>query len=337
MGNFQGFNCHVQGLLKFLSEVQDSPEDPELHATLTAWMQIRFVVWWARVYFSPLEIHCNMPPVLLPGSIDGSFETTEERRVNVLNIMCESHRLNCNHILKYWVCSPNTDDDEATLYKLNEQSEKLDLWLLYLPINEQPSGLQVQTQAFHGNEWNNTISFQSHDAALNFAYYVLARTMQCTGAISRLRNRSFHRDHNLSEEQSWTRLLLQIAKGTNMQTSVSKNSYTIGFSGLLLAALLRCQDLSLGLEIQKWLEALHNLQPTEEGAFPIYQTLGVANMVNHQRNMGREIYGVSQLEDDGGGFPKFTAYNSQSISSLLLHGVCKISGEIFTECVSIEV
>ncbi|OQE15664.1 hypothetical protein PENSTE_c027G09831 [Penicillium steckii] len=35
------------------------------------------------------------------------------------------------------------------------------------------------------------------------------------------------------DEDAWASILLRIAKGTNMLTSLSMNNYTIGFSGLL--------------------------------------------------------------------------------------------------------
>ncbi|KAJ5609783.1 hypothetical protein N7528_010350 [Penicillium herquei] len=338
MGNFEGFNCHVQGLERFLAELKEEPGESPFNALLTAWMQIRYVVWWARAYFSRLDIHRNLPPVPLPRKLEGCFGTMEERRVNVLNVMCESHRLNSKAILKHWSHDSDLDDEyEITCLKLDAEAKKLDLWLSNLPVTEQPSDSKSHSHFPSGGGLDTPIFFQSHDAALNFAYYVLARIMQCTGTLRQLQGGKVHEELGHNEEQGWIRLLLQIANGTSMHTSVSRNSYTIGFSGILLAALLRCQDLNLSLEIERWLDSLHSIQPTEEGAFPIYQTLGVTKMVNQQRMMGREIYGVSQLEDDGGGFPKFTAYNSQSISSLLLHGVCKITGTLFTECVSIDV
>lgn len=340
MGNFQGFNCHVQGLANFLTDLQDQPGDSTFNALLTAWMQIRFVVWWARAYFSRLDIHLNLPSVPLPKNLENGVETMEERRVHVLNIMCESHRLNSKATLRHWSQdSEHLNDDEITSLRLAAESERLDSWLWHLPMEEQPLEVNFGSPNTNAMGSDAPVFFQSHDAALNFAYYVLARIMQCTGGLRRLQTETHVPALEYDDGQGcqWVRLLLNIANGTNMHTSVSKNSYTIGFSGLLLAGLLRCQDLTLGLEIESWLETLHSLQPTEEGAFPIYQTLGVAKMVNGQRMMGRDIYGVSQVEDDGGGFPKFTAYNSQLISSLLLHGVYRESGELFTECVSIDV
>lgn len=183
---------------------------------------------------------------------------------------------------------------------------------------------------------NEPLYFQSHDAALNSAYYTLARIMQSAAPIHHLANQKLpYPTSNDSEEKNWTRFLLRIIRGTNLHTSASRNSCTIGFSGILLAAILRCQDLSLSLEFQDWLQNLETVQPTEEGAFPVYQAVGVAKAINRQRMMGRDIYGVTQPVDDGG-VPKVTAYNSQSIDSMLLHGRCQLSGEFFTDCVSIE-
>ena len=121
-----------------------------------------------------------------------------------------------------------------------------------------------------------------------------------------------------------------------MQTSLRMNNYTIGFSGLLLTVLLRCHSQSLGAEVQSWLQSLANLKPTEEGAFPLYQTLGIVKSINQQKVIRRDVLGLTQPVDDSGGMPKFSAYNSQPISTLLFHGIDQLSGDLFTECVSID-
>lgn len=340
MGNFEGFYCHSKGLSALLTDFEEIAGDPVAKSLLTSWMQIRFVVWWARAYFCSLDVLRRLPSVPLPKLIEGSFMSSlYERRVVVLSIMCESHRLNCNAALKHWSPQKEYNDwkdrgqypiddhnDELNHYiLLAEEARKLDEWLLHLPPLEQPQPID--------HDVNDTpISFQSHDAALNYAYYALARIMQCTDGLRHLSSRS---NPNSNKEEPWIRLLLHIAKETKPHVSASRNSYTIGFSGLLLAALLRCQNLSLSFEIQNWLQNLESIQPTEEGAFPVYQAVGVAKAINWQRMMGRDIYSVTQPVDDDG-IPKVTAYNSQSIDRMLLHGRCQLSGKFFTECISIE-
>ncbi|KAJ5864588.1 uncharacterized protein N7529_006504 [Penicillium soppii] len=344
MGNIRGFYCHVQGLANLFLDLHTSIEKTPLKALLTAWMQVRFGVWWARSYFSSLEVHLGLPPVPLPRILERSFSSIEERRISALSILCESHRLNFKEVLKIWTYQTDhetfhqgghrSDQDCDTIAQLAEQARKSDQWLLHLPATEHPLGQMTLPQDY---ELNTPVVFRSHDAALNFAYYVVGRIMQSDCFLRRLQIYDLSDlENGCSEEEPWVRLLLRIAKGSNIQTSITRNNYTVGFSGLLLAAILRCHSLALSIEIQDWLETLKDLQPTEEGAFPVYQAFGVAKAINQQRMMGRQIFGVTQPVDDGGGKPKFTAYNSQSINTLLFHGRCQVSGRLFTDCVWID-
>ncbi|KAJ5085479.1 hypothetical protein N7532_010250 [Penicillium argentinense] len=349
MGNFHGFNCHDQGMSSLLLNLNVSLKDPTLEALLAAWLQIRIVVWWGRAYFCSLQVLQHLPSALLPELLQDGSASPHRRRVTVLGIMCESHRLNFQRVLKHWEPT-NTEVSEhqehlgevedytQTISKLAMQSSELDIWVSELP----PSDLPIENHGhLEGSEMNlqeNSIHFQSHEAALNYAYYVVGRIMQCTGLLEALRmNESPPSAHEFTEEEEWTLLLLRIVKGTDMQKSLTMNNYTIGFSGLLLTALLRCRSHSLGLEIQNWLQGLANLQSTEEGAFPLYQTLGVAKAINRQKEIYRDVLGATQPVDDDGGTPKFNAYNSQPISTLLFHGICKYSGALFSECVSIDI
>ncbi|QMW35271.1 hypothetical protein G4B84_010762 [Aspergillus flavus NRRL3357] len=338
MGNFQGFYCHVQGMMNFLVEWRGGAGDATIKPLLTSWMQTRYVVWWARAYFSSLDIHQQLPSIPLPISMKEVPLTLHERRVKVLSIMCESHRLNFKAVLQRFknmrseeeIPLVNNQGYAECVCLLCQEATKLDEWLLHLPPSEQP--------IYELNDTSSTaIHFQSHDAALNYAYYVVARIMQCTGLLRELYSQTTpdHEDECYKAE-FWVQTLVQIAQGADMRTSLTRNSYTIGFSGLLLAGILRCQSLSVGLEIQNWLQTLQDLQPTEEGAFPVYQTLSVVKVINQQRMVGRDVFAVTQPVDDGGGHPKVTAYNSQSISSLLFHGRCRIRNCLFEECITLD-
>ncbi|KAL3458451.1 hypothetical protein BJX64DRAFT_279869 [Aspergillus heterothallicus] len=346
MGNLKAFSCHAQGLENLLSELSTGVgKEDTLRALLTAWMQIRFVVWWARAYYSVLDVHRGLSSMPLPAALQGRLGSIEERRVAVLTIMCESHRLNSSQALRHWAhnsCSQGNYSEslQATCSLLDHEARRLDEWFLHLPESERPVLLnesEAPPEAYNFGDWNTPVYFQSHEAALGFAYYAVARIMQCTSLLYRLEHPDADQHaSSWNEEEHWVRLLLRIAKGTDVQKSISRNNYTIGFSGLLLAATLRCQSFSLGLEIEAWLETLQSLQPTEEGAFPVYQTLAVVKAINHRRStMGRDIFGVTLPMDDGGGLPKFTCYNSQSIRTLLLHGRCSFSGALLTDAVSI--
>ncbi|OKL63492.1 hypothetical protein UA08_01416 [Talaromyces atroroseus] len=270
-GNYGGFNCHVRGLATFLdSDAGNSNGDLTLLRTIvTAWMQPRFQVWWARSYFSTLDVQLQQPRIVMLHVLQGGFfGSTPERRISVLSVMFAQ--------------------------------------------------------------------FASHDSALNYAYYVLARIMQCTAIFHSLQSgESQYLGHECYEAEPWGRLLLRIAKAIDTRACIHQNTWTIGFSGLFLAALLRCRDAASGIWIEHWLQNLSDIHPTEEGSFPVYQALAVARAINQQRMIARDVFAVSQPLDDGGGTPKFTSYNSQMIDKLLIHGRCRATGELFTDCISI--
>jgi hypothetical protein len=343
MGNFHGFNCHVQGMSDFLKTTPSVSTDITIQSILTAWMQVRFVVWWARAYFSSLDIQQQILSVPLPTLLPGFAASLDERRVEVLGIMCESHRLNFASLFQYWdpgpvSCLENDTNQGSSHIQLAEESEKMDKWLSRLPSSEEPTKTNVYAASSNAVDDNrNALYFLSHKAALNYAYYVVGRIMQCKSLLRNLQSlNSQIIGHECHEEEYWIRLLLRIATGTNLRTSLTENNYTIGFTGLLLAAILRCQNISLGIEIQDWLGALAELQPTEEGAFPVYQTLGVVKAINFQKSIGRDVFAITLPLDDGGGMPKFTAYSSQLITTLVFYGKSNITGDLFAECVTIK-
>lgn len=345
MGNFDGFYCHVKGMTSFLGQFQNIINDSSsMKDLLAAWVQIRFVVWWARAYYSSLEVHQQLPPVLLPKPLGDSFDSFHSRRITVLSILCESHTLNSRAVLRHWnSCDASSGEQQEyneTSTALSQQARRLDEWLSHLPPSERPICMNSDATDISQMDMDDpdaTMLFQSHEAALNFSYYILARIMQCTKLIQILQGQELDQlGHACSEEEPWVRLLLRVANGVDLKTSITRNNYTIGFSGLLLAARLRCQSLSLGMEIESWLQRLDEMKPTEEGAFPVYQTLGVVRAINRQKMKQRDVFGITQPVDDAGGTPKFTAYNSQPISALFLHGSCDVSGQLFTECVSVD-
>ncbi|KAJ6012419.1 hypothetical protein N7522_002774 [Penicillium canescens] len=324
MGNFDGYYCHVQGLSAFLVELRETTGDSLYRALLITWLQSQFLVWWARAYFSSLDVQRNLPSIAFPKGLEGTSGSLHDLRAVALSILCESHRLNVKETLKHW--KDQTDSKTASLAS-DLPSDRYDTEDYLARLEDESKRLD-----------ENIAHLFSHDAALNFAYYVVARIMQCTSFLHNLPSRDLlHLGSECLEIELWARLLLRIAQGTDMQMSIIRNNYAIGFSGLLLAASLRCQDLSLGMQIEKWLQTLEDKHPTEEGAFPVYQTLAVVKAINWQRKMGRDVFGVSQPMDDGGGTPKFTHYNSQMITTILVHGKWRATGDLFTECIDLYV
>lgn len=347
MGNFQGFYCHDQGITTLSSQLGIGLK-VELEALLASWIQVRLVIWWARIHFCSSEVQLHFPPDLPSGISMEEFNPVHGRRVTVLSIMCKSHHLNFSALLRYWdtgVLGSNSNAQDVSLaseyiesvfHALAEQGRKLDKWVESLPIHELPIGWPNGGQEIHDINLQTPIFFRSHEAALNFAYYTVGRIMQCKGLLHSLAELGTPHSYNFQDEEAWASVLLRIAKGTDMVTSLSMNSYTIGFSGLLLSALLRCQSQAIAIEIQNWLQGLEALKPTEEGAFPLYQSLRVVNIINRQKRAGRDVLAVTMSVDDEGGSPKINSYSSQAILGLLFHGIVRESGDLFTDYLTMD-
>ncbi|GAD95737.1 hypothetical protein PVAR5_4383 [Paecilomyces variotii No. 5] len=339
-GNFEAFYCHVRGLTTLMGGKLSYPNhDPIVNGLLTALMQMQYWIWWARVYFSSLDVQLEPYPIVLPGGLARCGDNLYERRVAVLGILHESHQLHSRALLQHWNHDSQSTGIDLPRYSklLEEEGKKLDKWVSGLPSSDQPLRYSSLEDDYGLDTLTKAELFQSHEAALNYAYYIIARITQCTGSLCLLSNHSQNAIRHDHEEQYWVRRLLGVAKGMDMKTCIARNTYTIGISGLLMAALLRCQDQHLGLWIEGWLLTLENIHPTEEGSFPVYQLSTVARAVNQQRLMGRDVFGVSLPVDDGGGSPKLRYYNSQLISALLIHGRHRASGELYTDYVALGV
>lgn len=102
---------------------------------------------------------------------------------------------------------------------LCQEATKLDELLLHLPPSEQP--------IYEPNGTRSTaIYLQSHDAVLNYAYHVVARIMQLAGLLRELYNQATpdHKDECYKTEL-WVQILVEIAQGAEMRTSLTQVSW----------------------------------------------------------------------------------------------------------------
>ncbi|CAM1502508.1 Fc.00g044920.m01.CDS01 [Cosmosporella sp. VM-42] len=359
MGNFQEFRLHSEAVEKFLESYSDGviPHDAGLVA---AWVEVKMQNWWRRAYFSIPDFHRDYNAPLLNSELQAICLTAQYRRASVLWILCESHRLNATAIVEFW--DGRYHDDQIVVpddfsYSLLEvepeqprerlswsqyvaltksESEKLDAWHSSLPASDLPEFIESQSNRSTLNPQKleiQAIHFGSHTSAMNFAYYIAARAMQCTGPIQSLENHSLmDMDCVYGEVESWILILLRIAAGVSWKECIRLNVYTIGLTGLLLACALRSRSLSIGLWIEEWLEEHLTGDEFEEGNFPVFQVLAALRLVNRERRNGLDVFALFQTVNDGGGSGKFGSYHSQLIKSLLVYGRCRTTGQIYSYC-----
>lgn len=339
IGNFLRFHNHSRGIANLIRRLSTGL-DPTSSMTdiLAAWMQTRYHSWWIRLYFSTFTFQLEQSSLSAPESLEDNIESNSVRRAMILSILCESHRLHQKMLLGTFLLASdqttiNLDSTDqrykAGMYRelLTLQAEKLIIWEQNLPLADLPASLEGEVQyLFPEGLLVTPLQFSSHNAAMNYAYFISARLMQDAPI-------DLSGEH-ITDSDHWVFLLLRITAGIDRQTCLRDNTYTIGLSSLLLAALLHTCSLDIGIWIEDWLQGFQkNAQnpALEEGSFPLAQITTVVSVINQQRRLGRNVFAVSQAEDDGGGNGKVDSYDSQDIKVVWLHGRERATGARFQE------
>lgn len=339
IGNFLRFHNHSRGIANLIRRLSTGL-DPTSSMTdiLAAWMQTRYHSWWIRLYFSTFTFQLEQSSLSAPAFLEDNIESNSVRRAMILSILCESHRLHQKMLLGTFLLASdqttinlNSTDQwyKAGMYRelLTLQAEKLIIWEQNLPLADLPASLEGEVQyLFPEGLLVTPLQFSSHNAAMNYAYFISARLMQDAPI-------DLSGEH-ITDSDHWVFLLLRITAGIDRQTCLRDNTYTIGLSSLLLAALLHTCSLDIGIWIEDWLQGFQkNAQSPalEEGSFPLAQITTVVSVINQQRRLGRNVFAVSQAEDDGGGNGKVDSYDSQDIKVVWLHGRERATGARFQE------
>lgn len=359
MGYFKGFYIHSQGIEKLLKK---SAHRIFPHGTglLAAWVEVKMQNWWRRAYFGVPEFFQDYATPLLRPELQFISNTGSGRTATILWILCESHRLNTAALISCWArqekgrqtreitasaCvysadpafeQPSNSSEIMAMIKMH--SEKLDEWRASLPGSaeaEMEANLSLSKYFVSKSPEDEALYFPSHQSAMNMAYYVVARVMHAVGPLQTFASTSVHNiDEQYEEIEAWIFVLLRIAAGISWEECVSLNAYAIGFAGLLLTCALSSRSLETGLWIQEWLENRLGQDGIEEGNFPIFQILEAVRLINRERRNGLDVVALFQTVNDEGGKGKFGSYSSQLISSMLVYGRCRSTGELASYHVS---
>ncbi|KEF51546.1 uncharacterized protein A1O9_12463 [Exophiala aquamarina CBS 119918] len=356
MGNFRNFRIHSNAI-KILTEKYSDIVTLYGADLLAAWVDVEAQNWWRRAYFSTPDFHrdqLNSSSQLLSSSLGLVLQATKNPRASVLLILCESHRLNSAAIVSNWSSiqgdqtviqsddpsspksvglgsTPSTSNIRQHIMHLQVQSQMLDKWHMSQPASNLPlSEPERDSHTIDRLSINiiHPLRFASHDAAMNFAYYVTARVMQCTGPLEQLEQRLPVEASTAYEAERWISILIGIATGLDWKECVRLNVYRVGLANLLLAGAMHCHSLEIGLWFQSWLERQVEDNDLEEGNFPLSQILDTLYLVNMERSNGWDVIALFQTEDDGGGSGKFGSYHSQDLRSLTVYGRSRATGEL---------
>ncbi|CAG8050866.1 unnamed protein product [Penicillium olsonii] len=340
MGDFAGFACHAQGVDKFINAhftaISSNPKDRDM---ISAWLQAKFHAWWLRMNFSSFSFQASQGSLCLSSDITTMLRSINASRTIIMSILCESYRVSNIALLQLGPCGTQTSVITVgeCVESLQTELRKLDEWHSELSQSELP------IESFPGfvnrDEGHlRPLRFNSHYFAMNYAYYVCARIMQCTHLLHGLGSTGSRPDHPENQEINyWMMLLIRIVSGLDKGDCFGRNVHSIGISSLLGICLLRCQDAMIGKWIEDWVHEWDTLSVLEEGSFPIYQTRETIRLINEGKAPGNEIYAIALPEEDGGGTGKYMSYNSQCFDEVLTMGRRVSSGLLYCELVPIKV
>ncbi|EEU37312.1 uncharacterized protein NECHADRAFT_78454 [Fusarium vanettenii 77-13-4] len=210
MGNFRDFSVHSSGATKLI-EAQESALIQQGfvgYGLMAAWVRAQMNNWWRRMHFSTVEFQRKQDPVSISPNVELILDLVGDTKASVLVMLCESLRIYSSAVVEYWNLfrdPPPTNEDsqpgsrtptassasrevDACLYPytllMKAQARKLNDWHTKLPLSQLP--ITSFHSAFPTTLEDSSLTveplyFQSHDSAMNYAYYITARIIQSAG------------------------------------------------------------------------------------------------------------------------------------------------------------
>ena len=345
MGTFKAYWTHSAAMTRLIQNYASGmlsayPRGLEL---LAAWIEIEMQMWWRRLYFSTPDFQVQHNVLMLDSELQSALRAQNHRAL-VLISLCESQRLSNVAIISHWAKhTPNEHLSQRnttliTSTPISEYNSLLETVGKYLDCWQAPSPIMGETAKDTSAIATSSVElevhplhFESHTAAMSYAYYVTARVLQCSGPLDSLElTDSSAISAAYEEAEAWIMVLLRVAAGIDWNSCIQLNAYSIGLSSLLLACTLRSRTLAIGVWIENWLQSQLKEGNFEEGSFPVFQTSAIIRLINREKQSGQDVLVAFQTEDDGGGRGKLGSYHSQLISSMLLFGRCRTTGRLYS-------
>ncbi|KAK0385127.1 hypothetical protein NLU13_7605 [Sarocladium strictum] len=353
-GNFEVFRLHSEGIQALIKGGIKAILSVDLEGgirLLQAWAQTKMHSWWLRCHFDTPRFLLSDVSFRVEPQLYAYLSVKNTRRTSVMVNLCESYRLDLSLIIRQLgsielhalgLVSQRTiaadellsanglalDEDE-----LRKQSRLLSSWLSHRADSDLPFDSASDTDAVTfpcSNLSVRPLLFNTHAAAMNYAYYTTARIIQAASGVKSLCSSTLETSNIPKDETAhWSLLLLRIAAGLQWEKCLNLNTFSIGLSGLLMVCSLRCPDLDVSRWIQSWVELRCNGENSEEGSFPVSQVRRTLSLLNQERANGIDVVAVFQPNEDEGRQGKADSYRNQSLTSVRL--LCRSrNGGIYT-------
>ncbi|KAH6693927.1 hypothetical protein F5X68DRAFT_248447 [Plectosphaerella plurivora] len=338
-GDFGQFESHSTAIERLMASLAGSVPRRSTCQLIANWTQARAHNWWRRFHFSTRDFQGSNEPMAVSPWLASVLDTAGDQRAVIMSLLCDCCRLRSVAFLARWdegsvmdVEDMAFDTPSTTLPRspaVDLQRAALDRWHRQLPLSELPIERFMNPPGCTSAFEVRPLQFTTHRAAMNYAYYIVARLLLCEFATNDEVPPSSH-GAATRQANAWSLLLARIAAGIDWDDCLRLNVFIIGFSTLLIPCALHCSDLRVGLWLQDWLEQRYTPAALEEGSFPILQSLLALRAINRERRDGRDVKAVFVADEDGGGATKYDSYSRQHFRSLWVYGFEKETGRQYS-------
>lgn len=330
IGSFRGAAFHHHAIEHLLPSQHHFCEQSVLARDLVrTWTCLRAQNWRHRIPFTVLDFQKSLIDLGL--SVEQLLDPSEARDEAIIINMLQSWRLSLMILFERYTgrgdmesissrcCRdyyervqppamtqpwrpkvPILDEDYELL--LSEQRAKLDQWHAAVPPSHTPhfGNLGLKNGARHHLQVNQPpLKFHSHQAAMNYVYYIAARIFQSREGIDEfLCGPSVPPYHtgqlNPAGVDHWIDLLLRIVADLDVMACARHSSYSVGILEILHMCHLRLPRYSqvIGSCIDYLTESYANNCITHEGSTLILGFQHEFEEIEEQRNQGNDVFYV---------------------------------------------
>jgi hypothetical protein len=367
LGSFRGAAFHHHGIEHLLSSNHGICDRHKAgRGLIRVWIALRAQNWSCRIPFTLFDFQRSLLEIGV--DVDWTFESPETRAEAVIVNMLQSWRLSlmilferyagrgdmesissrcCRDVYKRMQRSAMTPvwtpkvpiPDENYDSLLGDQHRKLDEWHAALPQSHLPiesfkyrSDAWQLSQFNHSNVSGSCLQFQSHEAAMNYAYYVVARIFQSDEALDEflsmapLTDSPRRRDSKINH---WLLILLRIVAGLDIMTYARRNFYAVGLLDVVKMCYLRlpqCNTILCGLA-DHLVEEFTNHCITYDGSVLISNFKHELQEIEEQRAQARDLfYIMPRFSPDAKMQPD---YSHASLASTMAYGRDRATGKLF--------
>jgi hypothetical protein len=227
---------------------------------------------------------------------------------------------------------PIPDENYDSL--LGEQRRKLDEWHAALPLSHLPIesfGSRSDAQPLSQfNPSGSCLKFQSYEAAMNYAYYVVARIVQSHEIMGEFLSMAPLVGRGHSETNSLLLILLRIIAGLELRVCARRNFYSVGLLEIVKMCHLRLPQCSAILQslTDDLLEAFTDECITYDGWVLISNFRLDIQEIQEQRVQARDLfYIMPRFSPDANVQPNYI--NTSATAPTMAYGRDRATGKLF--------